>query len=526
MQNLLINDMRKLDAGFIAVCDAVSKTLSLEGRLALMENLNINLPPTLSKDGYNLSQMIRFEDKFYNFGALQAISATARTLALAGDNTTSTLVFSRGFLQNIKRKNFNKSVERGINSGVEEVVRLMREHSSTVDRDILEKIAITSANGDTDLGKKVLEAYDQVGYESIVDVKKNSNSTEIKVISQNGMKINMGYSSPFFINNNQKAIWEAEDVMVVGLETWQYDDNIKEFLKANRLKDDGSLQPILFFMEKENGDFKQTLLDLVEANHLNCCLVIAPDGHSELKNVTHIRDLSLYTDGVAYKPVSNTSQKLNPGFANKVMVDHEKTLIIKEDITQTVLDKITSLKESQSDKDEEFNRERIQRLEGKSCIISVGGYTDNDINEKLDRLDDALKAVKSAIPEGVIPGGGSALVYISSLMNSTFKNKSEQRGYDLVRKVIQEPSLQVLRNSKRQNTDSWLGEVFGAKQYLNASRKTFGVGYNARIDDLDNLFEEGILDSTKAMRIALETAKETAIKMLLTEVVITLPKTN
>ena len=524
MENLLINDMKKLDAGFIAVCDAVSKTLSLEGRLALMENLNVNLPPNLTKDGYNVSQMIRFEDKFYNFGALQAISATARTLSLAGDNTTSTLVFARGFLQNIKRKNFNKSVERGIDLGVKEAVKLMKELSTPVDREILEKIAITSANGDEDLGKKVLEAYDQVGYESIVDVKSNSNSVEIQVIPQNGMKIDKGYSSPFFINNNQKAVWEASDVMVIGLETWQYDDNIKDFLKANRLKEDGSLQPILFFMEKENGDFRQTLLDLVEAHHLDCCLVIAPDGHSEIKNVTHIRDLALYTDGTPYRPVNNQPQKLIVGFADKVIVDHEKTLIIKSEISQVVLDRISEIKAIDSEKDADFNRERVQRLEGKSCIISVGGFTDNDINEKLDRLDDSLKAVKSAIPEGVIPGGGSALVYISNKMNKSFRNASEQRGYDLVKKVIQEPALQVLKNSKRENTENWFATFIGKKQYLKQSREKFGFGYNARTDEVEDLFKVGILDSVKAMRIALETAKETAVKMLLTEVVITLPK--
>jgi len=524
MENLLINDMKKLDAGFIAVCDAVSKTLSLEGRLALMENLNINLPPNQTKDGYNVSQMIRFKDKFHNFGALQAISATARTLSLAGDNTTSTLVFARGFLQGIKRKNFNKSVERGIEFGVKQAVGLMKVYSKSVNREILEKIAITSANGDADLGQKVLKAYDEVGYDSIVDVKKNLNSTEIEVIPQNGMKIDKGYSSPFFINNQSKANWEASDVMVVGLETWQYDDNIKDFLKANRLKEDGTLQPILFFMEKENGDFRQTLLDLVEAHHLDCCLVIAPDGHSEIKNVTHIRDLALYVDSVSYRPVNNQPQKIVAGFADKVIVDHEKTLIIKSEISQKVLDKIKELSETESEKDNEFNRERIQRLEGKSCIISVGGYTENDINEKLDRLDDSLKAVKSAIPEGVIPGGGSSLVFIANKMDTTFSNPSEQRGYDLVKKVIQEPALQVLKNSKRQNTENWFLTFFGKKQYLKQSRENFGFGYNARTDEVEDLFKVGILDSVKAMRIALETAKETAVKMLLTEVVITLPK--
>lgn len=516
MKNLLINDMQKLDEGFIAVCDAVSKTLSLEGRLALMENLNINGVPQLTKDGFNVAQRIRFKDKFNNFGALQAIQATARVLELSGDNTTSCLVFARGFLQKIKRKDFNKSVERGIEIGVKEAVSAMKLFSKAVDREILEKIAVTSVNGDVEIGRKILEAYDQVGYDGIVEVKRNPQSDKIEILTQNGMKINKGYSSPFFINNHQKAIWQGEDVLVVCLEAWQYDDNIKDFLKLNRLKQDGSLQPILILMEKDNGDFKQTLIDLIEAGHLDCCLVIAPDGHSEVKCTTHIKDLALYTDAVSYRP-NNISESvtIQAGFANRVSVDLEKTVVVRETVSEKVAQKIEELKASETEI--EFARERVQRLEGKSCMISVGGLSDNDIEEKWDRIDDGLRAVKSAIPEGVIPGGGSSLVYISNKMTKTFSNRSEQRGYNLVREVIKEPALQVLKNAKRRNS------IFG-KNYLKKSKDNFGFGYNAKTDEVSNLFQDGVIDSVKAMRVALETAQETAVKMLLTEVVITLPE--
>ena len=519
MQNILINDVKKLDEGYLMTCDVVMKTLSLEGRLVLMENLNHNLPPILTKDGFNTSQMVRFKDKFQNFGALQAIQATTRTLAEAGDNTTSTLCFAQGFLRKIKRRDFNKSVERGIDIGVKEVVEAMHSHSTPINREILERISITSSNGDVDLGKKVLEAYDLVGYESNVTVKSNSSSLDIEVISQKGMKFNKGYSSPYFINNNKNATFEAENVLVVSLETWQSDEKIMNFIKANRLTDDGNLQPILFFMEKENGDFRESLINLINAGHLNACLVIAPDGHSEYRCTTNIKDLALFTDGISYNPAHS---EIKAGIADSVLVNSENTFVVRDTISQEVSDKIKELKDT-VDADG-FIKERIQRLEGKSCVISVGGYSENDINEKLDRLDDALKAVKSAIPEGVIPGGGSSLVYISHRMNRSFSNISVQRGYELVKRVILETSLQVLKNSKRKNVESWLGTLLGGKRYLKQSRKTFGVGYNAQKDEVTDLFEDGVIDSVKAMRVALETAKESAVKMLLTEVVITVPE--
>src|SRR5690349_17301728 len=253
--NLLIRDTKRLYDGYLLVCDGVAETLGNEGKLALLENLNLNLPPNITKDGVSVAENIRFKDKVLNFGALQAIAAAARTLQYSGDSTTTTLVFAQGFLRNINKKHFNKTVERGINIAFEEAVAWIKKLSKPVDKDLLVKIATTSANNDAELGLKIVEAYNKVGYDGIVEVNKDYSSTETKVISQNGMKINKGYLSPFFINDQHKGVWQANKVLIACLETWQTDDKIMDFIKQNRKDEDGNLQPILFFMEKENLEF-------------------------------------------------------------------------------------------------------------------------------------------------------------------------------------------------------------------------------------------------------------------------------
>lgn len=520
MQNLLIDDFDKLDCGYLAVCDAVAKTLGAEGKLAILENLNIHLPPDITKDGVSVAQRIRFKDKFNNFGALQAISAAARTLEKSGDSTTTCLVFAQGFLRGIERHNFNKGVERGINIAVKEVSDNIKILSKPVDKDVLTKIAITSANNDKELGGKIIKAYDIVGYDGIIEVKKDYQRTSVDVVSNKGMKIEKGYSSPFFINNNNKACWEAEDVMVVSLEAWQYDDNIETFIRANRLKDNGELQPILFYMEKDNGDFKQTLIDLTEAGHINCCLVVAPDGHSELKNVTHLRDAALFSDGTSYRPNDGKTIEIVPGHADKVVVDSEKTYIIKKEIPKEVSKKVRELKKMEKDK--EFNKERIQRLEGVSCTIYVGGNSTNDVNEIYDRVDDAISSVKSAIPLGYIAGGGSSLVFISSHMDTRLSNKDEQLGYNLVKNVIREPFHQILKNANRKEPTNFQKNILGRKSYIEESQEEYGYGYNAKTDRISNLIDDGVIDSAHSIITALESAKESSIKMLLTAVIVTI----
>jgi chaperonin GroEL len=511
--NLLIGDTKRLYQGYLYVCDAVAESLGGEGRYGLLENQNVNLVPTLTKDGISIAEVVRFKDKVLNFGALQAIAAAARTLQYSGDSTTTTLVFAQGFLRNIKKVKFNKTVERGIEKGFTEATNWIKELSKPVDRDLLIRIATTSANNDTELGLKIVEAYDKVGYDGIVEVRKDYGSNSTEVISQSGMKINKGYLSPFFINNQHKGVWEAEKVLIVSLEAWQSDENIMNFIKKNRRDVDGNLQPILFFMEKENGEFKEKLIELIQAEHLDACLVVAPDGHNELMCTTNIKDLALFTGGVSYHP---KHREVICGYADSVIVDFDKTTIVIKELSEDVVNKIAELKTKE--KQDDFTKERIQRLEGVSCLISVGGNSANDVNEIFDRVEDALSSVKSAVPEGYIVGGGSALLYISAKMQTRLENKDEQLGYNLVKTVLQEPAKRILVNANRKQ-GNWL---FG-RDYFSKSKKIYGVGYNAKSDSISNLLEDGIIDSAKSIRVALDSAKDSAVKMLLTNVIVTFP---
>lgn len=520
MTNLKISDTDKLDKGFLATCDAVAKTLGAEGKLAVLENLQHNLPPDITKDGVSVAQRIRFADKFENFGALQAISAAAQTLAQSGDNTTTCLVFSQGFLRKIRRSLFNKKVERGIEIAIEEVKERIKTCALPIleNKDILFKLAKTAANGDELIASAVLEAYDSVGYEGIVDTAKNYQTDKIEVITQNGMKFKKGYASPFFINNEQKAVWEAKNCMVLCLETWEPNETIYNFLKNNRIDEEGNKIPILIFMEKEHAGFREKLITLIEAGHLDCCLVIAPDGHSEHKCVTNIRDLALFTDATPYHPEKDL---LKAGFADSITVTFDEMLVVRDKVSDEVTNKIQELKSMEQN---EFLNERIQRLEGVSCLISVGGESMNDINEKFDRLDDSLKAVRTALPEGYIAGGGSTLIYISHRMKKKFNNEDVQLGYDLVKTVLLEPAKQILKNANRQEP-TWIEKkIFGSKSYFDKARTNYGYGYNAKTDEISNLIEDGVLDSAKSIRVALQSAKEASIKMLLTQVIATFPE--
>lgn len=511
--NLLIRDTKKLYEGYFYVCDGVAETLGAQGGLALLENPNINLSPDYTKDGALTARSIRFKDKILNFGALQAIASAARTLQLSGDSTTTTLVFAQGFLRNIKKDLFNKTVEKGIEKGFTEAVEWIKKLSKPVDRNLLVRIATTSANNDVELGLKIVEAYDKVGYDGIVEVRKDYGSEKTEVISQSGMKIDKGYSSPFFINNQHKGVWEAEKVLVASLETWQSDENIMNFIKSKRRDEDGNLQPILFFMEKENGEFKEKLIELIQAQHIDACLVVAPDGHNELMCTTNIKDVALFTEGVSYHP---KHKEVVWGYADSVIVDFDKTTIVRKKVSKEVGKKIKELKSKE--KQDEFTKERIQRLEGISCLISVGGNSVNDVNEIFDRVEDALSSVKSAVPEGYITGGGSTLLYISNRMERVLANKDEQLGYDLIKKVLQEPAKRILTNANRKQ-GNWL---YG-KDYFGESKKTYGLGYNAKTDKISNLIEDGVIDSAKSIRVALDSAKDSAVKMLLTNVIVTFP---
>jgi len=517
MNNVQIKDLDELYNGFLHTCNAVSETLGAEGKLAVLEHVDPTMPPTVTKDGVSVASHIRFTNRVNNFGAILARQVAAKTLEKSGDSTTTSLVLSKAFLNNFpNKKKYNKAVERGIDIAYKEVLEHLKNYSQSITTDTLERIAVISANNDEYLGKLIVEAYEAVGgVHGIVEVKKNRESNETTLSKQKGMKIDKGYHSPFFINNQQSVTWEAENVLIAVLETWVSDSNIKTFIRDNRYDKDGKLQPILLVMEKtEDIDFVMDLEKFAKMNLYNICLITTPD-LEKFKKLNHLSDIATYTEAEIYQPNQEEFVEIKPGKADSVIVNSESTVIIRKNITEDTKKLISNLKKQlKVTKEEDFLRKRIQRLEGVSCIINVGGYTDSELDERFDRVDDSLKSVKSSIEEGWIVGGGSGLVYISGLMNNKFKNADEQLGYDLVKEVIKEPFKQILKNANRKEP-TFLEKTFKRKSgYIEHSLKEYGIGYNAKTDKISNLIEDGVIDSTKSIRVAFDNAKSMAEKLL------------
>lgn len=514
MNNVQIDDLSKIDAGFLKVCEGVSRTLGAEGKLAILEAVDPLAPPTITKDGVSVANKIRFEDKEHNFGAFLARQVALKTLQLSGDSTSTSLVFSKSFLQNFpNRKWYNKAVERGLNVGYKEALELLSLYSTPVDEYALERIAVVASNNDEELGKIIIEAYKTVGMNGIVEVKKAQNTSLTTLDVSNGMKINSGYKSPFFINNNVNATWEGQNVLVAVLEVWMSDEAIKQFIQDNRYNDKGELQAILLVMEKcEDISFVMDLENFAMKSLYNVCLTIAPDVE-KFKKITHLNDIALYTGAEVYRPEGT----IKAGKVDSVICNHETTTIINKNLSDKVAELITELKSSENQDD--FTRNRIQRLESVSCTIMVGGHVDTEIDERFDRVDDSLKSTKSAIHEGYIAGGGSALAFISGQMRTKFKNGDEQMGYNLIKKVLQEPMRQIIKNANRKTKENFW--QFFRTDYIAEASKVYGMGYNAKTDKLSSLIDDGVLDSARSIRIAFDNAKAVSEKLLSSAVVVT-----
>lgn len=505
--NILIKDYKLVDEGYLGACDAVSQTLGAEGKYALLDS-GSSEPPILTKDGVSVALRIRYENPTKNFGALQAIQGAVSTLKKSGDSTTTTMVFQKSYLSNLDRSVFNKAVERGIKKAVSEVYGHLEDLKIETDETALRMIANTSCNNDLDLGAKIVQAFSVVGYDGVVEVSKNENSEDIRVIEQSGMILpNQGYSSPFFINKESKPVFEDEDVHVLCLAVWQENTEILDFLKLFVQKN-GNKAPLLIFTERPITEFKDRLITIKNAG-INVCLV-GLAVQSEYENVSLLNDIAMFTGAEVY---SNGNPTFVTGLASKAVVSDTQTILSVGEIPKAVTDAVEVLKSKEVVT--RSDTERLKRLSGKSCLVEVGGLTPNDIREKFDRVEDALASVKSAISEGYVPGGGSVLTYISNKLETSLDNKDEQLGYNLVKTVLHEPMIQILKNSNREEVKD---------KYLAVSKQEFGVGYNALKDDKSNLLADGIIDSKKSIRVALESATESAIKMFNLGVIVHYPK--
>jgi len=509
-KNIFIGDMRRLDRGFLKACDAVTETLGAEGKLALLENPDRNSPPEATKDGVTVMQHIRFSNKTENFGALQAIAGCYVTLERAGDATTTTASFMQGYLRKLKRKHFNKKVEKGIKLGLKEVDRWLDALSLKTTNEDLQKIIKTSVNNDEKLSETIFNAFMA---SDTVEVVKNKNLNSTKFVEQNGMYLeNYGYVSPFFINKISKTSFDSENASVLCASVWEKDikvvNTVKTFFQTNPKE-----TPLLVFIEQSNSEFIEQMISLKNIG-CNIC-VVAVNGYNEYESETLLRDVALLTGAKVYNP-RDEKPEIILGIADKAVVSFNSTTISVHTPPKEVEELLTEL-ESADTKDEV----RIKRLKGKVVIIEVGGMNASQIKEEFDRVEDAIASVKSSRAEGYITGGGATLVYISSNMKTKQETEEIQRGYDLVKEILKEPFIKILSNANRKTKLRWW--QFWRTDYLASSIKEHGVGYNAVKDEVSDLLKDGVIDSKKSIRVALESATERAIQMFNINVVTHFP---
>lgn len=510
--NVLLGDYQDLDYGFVTSCRAVACTMGAEGKLALIDT---NESFTTTKDGISTLRSIRFAQKTQSWGAMMAIKGAARILEQSGDSTSTGSVLMMNYLLNLDRKDFNKAVERGMNFAMEEVYGHLAKLSKKALKKDLKKIAKVACNNDEKLAKVIVEAFEYAGKNGVVHSIINPNSEKVELIKQDGLLLDAhGYASPHFVNKQDKKIaFEGENVAVILAATWDYSPEIIASIQTF-YQDKPRSTPLIVFTERPNADMTEKLVGIKQVGY-NICLV-ATNGYDEFESETLLNDIANFTSAKVYNP-RDPGSKIVYGLADKVVSTFENTSLVVHDVPQVFKDTLAQL-----EKMDKKDVRRIQRLKTKASVISVGGITPGHAKEIDDRVDDAMSSYRTTTKEGYIVGGGAGLVYVSGLMNSKMRTEEEQRGYDLVKTVIQTPFLQILQNSNRND----VSKVGGGKDYLNPVKREYGKGYNAVTDELSNLFDDGIIDSKLSIRIALESSMAVAIQMFNIGVIVHFPETS
>lgn len=514
-KNISINNNNRLFEGFFTVCEAVSQTMGAQGRLAVMESEFMGTP-IVTKDGISTAKQIYFKDKQKNLGAHLAKQVAAKTFVVAGDSTTTSLVLSKALVENTKRTTkkypwskaeseffFNKRVEKGMEYAYREVCQHLEDLSQEIKAEDVLNIAKISANNSEEIGRMVYDAYVAVNGQGIIEVRQNNTQIKSTLDIQKGLKLEKGWMNPFLINNQKNAKFEAENAVVIVYEGYLGADE-----KVQNILQEHSDRPIIIIAERFHED---TLIKLVEINQrgqLDITVVQAPD--FDVKRKAILEDIAAYTGAEAYLQGSDSA--IIVGEVEKLIVSEGTTYFIQSEQSERTKQRIEDLKgQLEEVTDKVFIQKRIQNLEGLSATITVGGITESEVKEKFDRFEDSVASVMSAREEGWIAGGGSALCYIAGQMDSYLLDSEEQFGYNVFRETLMAPMTQICINSRRD-----------PKTYLNASKETYGVGYNAYTDELSNLVEDSVIDSTKSIRTALENAKSVCTLLLNTSVVINL----
>ena len=508
----------KLKKGVDALANAVKVTLGPKGR-----NVVIGKKfgaPHITKDGVTVAKEIELEDEVENMGAQMVKEVASKTADIAGDGTTTATVLAQAIisagLKNVAAGANPMDLKRGIDKAVGDVVKNLRKLSKEIgnDNSKIEQIATISANNDEAIGALIAKAMQDVGKDGVITVEE-AKGIETEVVTVEGMQFDRGYLSPYFVTNTDKMITEMENPMILICE--KKISSMKELLPILEPVAQSS-KGLIIIAEDVDGEALGTLVVNRIRGSLKVAAVKAPGFGDRRKAM--LEDIAILTGGQVISEergmtLENTTIDML-GTAEKVEIDKDNTTIIngkgkKSDITARVGQIKAQIETTTSDYDKEKLQERLAKLSGGVAVLYVGAPTEVEMKEKKDRVDDALAATRAAVEEGIVAGGGVALLRaIETLDKIKTVNEDEMTGVAIVKRAAEEPLRQIIGNAGQE------GAVI--VQEVKAGKGDFG--YNARTEKFESLVKAGVVDPTKVTRIAVENAASIAAMLLTTECVI------
>ncbi|GGD85836.1 60 kDa chaperonin 1 [Tsuneonella deserti] len=505
-------------AGVDTLANAVKVTLGPKGRNVVIDKSFG--APRITKDGVTVAKEIELKDKFENMGAQMLREVASKTNDLAGDGTTTATVLAQAIvregMKSVAAGMNPMDLKRGIDLAVTKVVENLKARSKDVaGSQEIAQVGIISANGDTEVGNKIAEAMEKVGKEGVITVEE-AKGLEFELDVVEGMQFDRGYLSPYFITNPDKMTVELDNPYILihekKLSSLQAMLPILEAVVQ-------SGRPLLIIAEDIEGEALATLVVNKLRGGLKVAAVKAPGFGDRRKAM--LQDIAILTQGemisedLGIKLENVTVGML--GEAKRVSIDKDNTTIVDgagsaDDIKARVGEIRTQIDATTSDYDREKLQERLAKLAGGVAVIKVGGASEVEVKERKDRVDDALHATRAAVEEGIVPGGGTALLYATKALDGlTGANEDQTRGIDIVRRALWAPVRQIAENAGHD------GAVVSGK-LIDGNDEA--LGFNAATDTYENLVNAGVIDPTKVVRTALQDAASVAGLLITTEAAI------
>jgi chaperonin GroEL len=519
----------KLINGINQLADAVVATMGPNGRNVVFNDPAKGIRST--KDGVSVAKEIKLEDPIEDLGAQMVKQAAIKTADIAGDGTTTSTLIARelikGGIKGLNKGRSSVQIKRGIDNAVKEVISTLKQNISEkiTSEEQLKQIATISANNDIEVGNLIAAAFEKVGKEGVVSIEESkTHETTLEVVE--GLQFSRGYKSPYFVTDNNTMQANLDDPYIL-----LYDGRITNAKEMLKILEGCSTQNKSLVVIAEDIDSEALAVMIVNKMRgtLKCCAIKAPDFGERRTHI--LEDIAVLTGATLVSP--QKGHRLDKitfdmlGSSRGVSITKEKTTIIDGNGSEKDINARLEEIKNQIDRAEtpfavEKLQERLSKMAGGVAVVNVGGYTETEMREKKDRVEDAMHATRAAIDEGIVPGGGLALLLGREVISYNGEGEDFNFGKELVYKALIKPFSQILHNAGVEENESLY-----LSYKLKNQKEDYWAGYDVNSQELINMMDKGIIDPCKVTRIALENAASVAGTILLTEAtIVDIPKEN